>query len=332
MIYSGTLRGEGSMKMLEWRAIVAACFIAFYVTPTTAATQSDWDSCTSQDADRNIAACSRIIDDSSTTVDDRVDAYMWRGGNYLAKNNLDLALNDYSDAIKLNPRNIAALGSRAIANYRKGNREQAVLDYSVAKGIDSNKLDTMATNSDELKEVAKIAIKEPVPQAQLDALLDRLKPKTLTCAAGSRLDGSVCVPITCPTGQRLSGSSCQAIVCDAGETLEGDQCVRASKYIALAIGGSKRLSYGVVWNRDSMERAKDDALGRCYGQVSRGGKCKIILTGVDNCVALSWTSPGNGWGGAARNSKSEAQNAALASCQGANRRSKCILAGAWCNN
>ena len=43
---------------------------------------------------------------------------------------------DFTNIIKLDPRNIAALVGRAITNFRSGDRDQAVMDYSIAKRLE----------------------------------------------------------------------------------------------------------------------------------------------------------------------------------------------------
>src|ERR1700742_3107488 len=88
--------------------LVAVCLLQLSIGRCAAAGQGDWDACTSGDTSRNIAACSRIIEDPSTPSGDRVDAYIWRGGAYVAENLLSTAISDYGSAIKIDPRNITA--------------------------------------------------------------------------------------------------------------------------------------------------------------------------------------------------------------------------------
>jgi hypothetical protein len=152
------------------------------------------------------------------------------------------------------------------------------------------------------------------------------------CGTGFRSNGTACVPINCPMGERLDGNRCVAIVCGNGQTLIGNACVAQERYLALAIGETNRLGYGSVWNRDSMDQAKNDALARCRDQIP-DGKCKIIhAVSGKACGALAWVNPGTGWGAATRVSKEEAKSAAITNCQKANKALKCVLAGSWCND
>lgn len=317
------------LRAIGWHLFAIACLFQLSIGQCAAANQSDWDSCTSQDRSKNIAACTRIIEDTGTSDSDRFDAYLWRGGDYVAQNVLDAAVSDYSNAIKLNPRNITAFGGRAIASFRKGDRDQAIIDYSLARRLDPGQLDTMTATSDDLKEIAALAARSPAPQSQLDAVYNTLMPRAPTCGPGTMLQGSTCVPITCPTGQRLSGSGCEPIVCGSGETLVGNDCTPNTKYLALAIGQTNHLAYGSSWNQETLDIATNDALSRCRNQLPNG-KCKIVLSGADACIGIYWTPTGTGWGAAKRDTRDEAKEAALANCKDANPRRKCVFAGSWC--
>ena len=327
---SSRRRMAAGLLATVWRILVAGCLLQVSIDKGAAASQSDWDGCISQDPGKAIPACSRIVDDRDSSDGDRVDALLWRAGYYAAQASLDSAIKDYSSAIRISPRNITALCGRAIANFRKGDREQATMDYSIAKRFDSRQLDSMMANNDDLKEIAKAESQSPVPPAQLDAAIDRMIPTVLSCPVGYRLEGSSCIAISCPTGEQLNGNNCTPIVCGADEELNGDACVASAKYLALALGQTGHLGLGTSWNQATPEIAADNALERCRGQIPRG-HCRIILTGENACLALSWTPTGTGWGAARRLTRSEAISASLDSCRSANRRRTCVVAGSWCN-
>jgi hypothetical protein len=302
--------------------------------PSMAANEADWSNCTGSDVDRAIAACGRIIDSLDAARDDRLDAYLYRGGLHLAKGNLDRAIADYDEAIKLNPRNVTAFGSRAIASYRRGERHQSAIDYLVAKKLDSKKVDEMAAANSEFKEIADMAIESVVPEAELKDALNKLTPKLPTCDIGFHLDGETCVPITCPIGQRLSDSSCLIITCASGEVLQGNDCVKPERYAAVALGATTRLFLGASWNHLSSESAQQDALVQCHMRAPRraASKCKIILnTDSSACMAVFWTPTGTGWGGATRSTRSDALDFARETCRKYNPHQRCVSAGSWCN-
>ena len=90
--------------------------------------------------------------------------------------------------------------------------------------------------------------------------------------------------------------------------------------------------YGVVWSRDSDEDAKSGAMSGCLTQArkNKSTNCRVVHSFSDQCVALAWLNPGNGWGTAVRDTKAEAESAALGQCRSANPKSRCVLAGSWC--
>jgi len=194
--------------MMIWRRAIVVGVLSLLVSHATAATKDDWNQCSGTAAVPAIAACSRIIGDESSTPQERADAYIWRGGVYVTTNDLDHAIADYGAAIKLNPQNVTAFGSRAIAEFRKGNRDAAVLDYSTACAIDRKGTEDLVASNDELKQVALLAEKSPPMPEKIAAILAEVAPKALSCEDGYRLEGAMCVPVTCAEGLLRRGNDC----------------------------------------------------------------------------------------------------------------------------
>ncbi|MEK6949431.1 MAG: tetratricopeptide repeat protein [Nanoarchaeota archaeon] len=67
-----------------------------------------------------------------------VEAYNNRGNARARKDNLDEAIDDYNEAVRLNPNYALAYYNRGIALYRKGNRNRAIDDYNEAIWLDPN--------------------------------------------------------------------------------------------------------------------------------------------------------------------------------------------------
>ena len=63
---------------------------------------------------------------------DFADAYYRRGYAYFAKDNFDRAIEDYNQAIKLNPNSAEAYNNRGSAYYKRGEVERAIEDYNQA--------------------------------------------------------------------------------------------------------------------------------------------------------------------------------------------------------
>lgn len=111
--------------------------LAMAAGPVLAASQSDMADCQQmQDLDHGIAGCTKIVEDQSIAAGDRAIAYFDRGVDYYAKDDLDRAIADWSEAIKLNPNYAHAYNDRAKAYLAKADYDHAVADYSQAIKLD----------------------------------------------------------------------------------------------------------------------------------------------------------------------------------------------------
>ncbi len=310
-------RVPANLRGFIWHLLVFVCLFYLSISHCTAASLSEWDDCKSQDMAINIPACTFIVEDASTSEADRIAAYNLRAAAYLRQHSYIFAGRDFSSIIKLDPRNIAALGGRAITNFRRNDRDQAVMDYSIAKRLDPRKLDAMVASSDDLKEIADYAAQSPPPKNQLDAALDALTAKVPVCQPGFRLDASTCVPVSCPVGQRLDGgscvpivcwsgyrldgSSCVAITCPAGQRLEGSTCVQLWNSVAGGIWkvkGNVHVAIGYSGLQTSAQEARDSAESFCR---QSGRNCKAVGAWTSGCVYIVVGSNrgGAGWSSAA---------------------------------
>ena len=88
-----------------------------------------------RDYDRAIDLSNQILSQKLTPAQASM-ATMRRGNSYFAKNDVERALQDQSEAIRLNPRNATAYLNRAVVLEKQGNEEEALGDYSRAISID----------------------------------------------------------------------------------------------------------------------------------------------------------------------------------------------------
>ena len=77
-----------------------------------------------------IAACTKIISVSKAKTNDLASTYYNRAIAYRQKNDLDNALSDYSDAIKINPKHARAFNNRGTIYKEKGDLDRAIADFS----------------------------------------------------------------------------------------------------------------------------------------------------------------------------------------------------------
>lgn len=192
---------------LSWLCWIVTVVVlgSFAIDQCWADRASDWQDCRSRDLDLNIVACTRLIEDPNSTGTDQKEALTLRGFFYLSQNSFVSAERDFGNVLKLEPGNVKALQGRAIAEFRRGETERAVLDYSLARRLNAAAVNILTRSNDALKEIAAAAEQKPVPQAELD----ELHKKFIRCQTGERQEGLTCVAIVCPVGQRLVGNGCQ---------------------------------------------------------------------------------------------------------------------------
>jgi tetratricopeptide (TPR) repeat protein len=166
------------MVVCSQRFVIAFGLSLLISAPALAASQQDWDNCQSKDPAIAIAACSAIIPDETETAQNRADAFVFRAGAYLAQGDLDHAIADYGDALKLTPRNIVAYVSRALAEFKKGDKDKAILDYSIANRLDADAVARITSGNSEVQKIADATRASPPPASALgvvDQLLSLLQ-------------------------------------------------------------------------------------------------------------------------------------------------------------
>jgi Domain of unknown function (DUF4189) len=350
--------GKSILSAVGGHLLAIICLLPLLIGYCVAASQSEWPNCRGQDIDSNIPACTRIIEDTSTSDADRIEAYNLRAAAYLTQHSYVSAGRDYNNVIKLDPKNITALGGRAITEFRRGERDQAIMDYSIARRLDSRKLDAMSAGNDDLKEIAGAVAQSPPPQPQLDAALDRLIPKVTTCQPGFRLEAATCVPISCPMGQRadgtclpvvcgtgsvLVGSTCVAISCAPGQRLDGNNCVpivcglgsrlQGSTCVAISCAPGERLDGNnclpiVCGSGSVLQGSACVAISCPPGQRLEGGSCRQLWNAVAGGITKIRGTPhvAIGYSGL-RSSPEEARESAERACRQSG--DNCKAVGAW---
>ena len=130
------LSGTGGSRSL--RAKLGVLFMCCVVAgPSWAASQRDKDDCNSNEPDRVIAGCSRIIQDRSETIKLQATAFSNRGSAHFTKGDFNRAIIDLTEAIRLDPKDTTAYNRRGLAYDTRGNTDRAIADYSEAIKLDA---------------------------------------------------------------------------------------------------------------------------------------------------------------------------------------------------
>jgi tetratricopeptide (TPR) repeat protein len=111
--------------------------VAFLLTMNVAVAQDgSWKECELADRnpDRSISACSKLLNGGLTSV--RAGAFHNRGLAWAAKGNLDQAVSDIGQGIRLDPRRAYRWQERGEIYTRQGKYEQAIADLTEAIRID----------------------------------------------------------------------------------------------------------------------------------------------------------------------------------------------------
>ena len=124
--------------MSSQREIPRVGFVIACLLTMDAAVAQDrtWKDCELADhnADRSIVACSKLLNGGPTNV--RAAAFHNRGLAWAAKGNLDQAVSDISQGIRLDPRRAYRWQERGEIYTRQGKYEQAIADITEAIRID----------------------------------------------------------------------------------------------------------------------------------------------------------------------------------------------------
>jgi tetratricopeptide (TPR) repeat protein len=121
--------------LLPIRAMILCVLMT--AAPAFGASQRAHDDCNAGDAERNIAGCTLILKDRKVDKTTRGVAYVGRGLAFASKGELDRAMSDFTDAIRLNPNDPHAYNNRAIVWRDKGDPDRAIADFSEAIRINA---------------------------------------------------------------------------------------------------------------------------------------------------------------------------------------------------
>ena len=116
--------------------MLAAGMLLAIAAPASGADRQAHHDCDSADLDRNIAGCTRIIDDPGESGGIRAIALVGCGLAWDGKGDRDRGMKDFDEAIRLDPKNALAYNDRAILWREKSDVDRALADFTAAIAID----------------------------------------------------------------------------------------------------------------------------------------------------------------------------------------------------
>jgi tetratricopeptide (TPR) repeat protein len=96
------------------------------------ASDADWDICEGGGGETQIAACTRLTEDSSLAAENRAAAYYARANAYAGRGDFPKAIADYDSAIKLDANNSWYAASRCWAYTENGEADRGIADCDAA--------------------------------------------------------------------------------------------------------------------------------------------------------------------------------------------------------
>jgi tetratricopeptide (TPR) repeat protein len=89
------------------------------------------------DDDRIVGACGALIDNEKTAKADRLKALVARGGVFIRRNQVERAIADYDEMLRLDPQ-ADFFNTRGELWWRKGERPKAAADFTAALRLNPN--------------------------------------------------------------------------------------------------------------------------------------------------------------------------------------------------
>jgi tetratricopeptide (TPR) repeat protein len=140
---AGAIKNVKNIKKMGGAfAVLAVMSAGMCDSPAWAASVSSLTHCRLTDVSLRLSGCTLIIEDPTESAANRVIARINRGSAFKAKGAYDRALDDYDEALKLDPANAQALNERGVIWLLKGNFDHAINDLTDAIRLNANSADT----------------------------------------------------------------------------------------------------------------------------------------------------------------------------------------------
>ncbi len=130
---SRMIRKRRILPGFSWpNPVTAALLATFWASPALALTDEDWTSCARAGVpsiDLPIRGCTAVIQAGQQMLVQLVAAYNNRGVALRSNGEIDRAIEDYDQAIRLKPDYYIAINNRGVALMNKGELDRAIVDF-----------------------------------------------------------------------------------------------------------------------------------------------------------------------------------------------------------
>jgi tetratricopeptide (TPR) repeat protein len=128
--------------------LFAAIAVVIFNQPVLAFTQNDAQDCGQiADLDRTLSGCTKVLALKTLKEPLHSAAYVLRGRAYAMKGDVDRAIADYTEAIRIDPKAPFALTFRGGAYYTKGDYDRAIADLDEAIRINPKNADAYSNRA-----------------------------------------------------------------------------------------------------------------------------------------------------------------------------------------
>jgi len=119
-------------------ATVLTCMFLGLVETAAQSLDQQWAWCRGDYSERLIGGCTAVIQSHRQTPDNLARAFFYRGRAWEAKTQYDRAIQDFDEAIRLDPGFPDAFNFRGVAWSGKGQFDRATADFDQAIRLDPN--------------------------------------------------------------------------------------------------------------------------------------------------------------------------------------------------
>jgi predicted Zn-dependent protease len=132
-----TMRSHTTCRTLSLcRNVMAVIAVVCGTGSALAGNHGDVVRCNAREPERAIAACTKVTRDAEAPARIRAAAFFRLGAIFQAKGDQDLAINHFSEAIRLDPKSAKSFKSRGDTYWQKKDDDNALADYAQAIELD----------------------------------------------------------------------------------------------------------------------------------------------------------------------------------------------------